>query len=271
MSLLGAGLALAGGLLGSKSGSGTQTAEKKMDPRLDRYVYGEDGQGGLMGTAYGLMQDQLKTGGLNDLQRQGLEMQRQYLMSPQYSQGYTNMANLGQSLMGGGVAGNPFTGGGVAGNPFAASSGSGASQGGFQYQGLTNAQLPTYNLQAPLRATPQPTTNTGTAGGWGGGGSEASVGGGSYNTGGFNETLHDVLNTPVGAAVAHQLSQLGLLGPMTQTDKAPVSDAVSVTPADIWGAYVDQAMGGGGGGGGWSDTNIGAGATSDSFGYGGNW
>lgn len=95
-----------GGLLGGDEQ--TQTQERKMDPRMDKYVYGANGDGGLLGTAYSLMQKQMKTGGLNPLQQAGMEMQRQFLMSPQYQQGYGNMMSLGQSLMGAGVAGNPF-------------------------------------------------------------------------------------------------------------------------------------------------------------------
>jgi hypothetical protein len=50
----------------------------------------------------------MATGGLNDLQRQGIDMQKNYLLNPAYAQGYTNMMNVGQGLLGGGVAGNPF-------------------------------------------------------------------------------------------------------------------------------------------------------------------
>jgi hypothetical protein len=138
---------LATGLLGANaSKKGTETTQQeKMDPRMDRYVYGPDGNSGLLNSAFGLMQDQMKTGGLNDMQRQGMDMQRQFLMSPQYQQGYGNMMGLGQGLMGGGIAGNPFTGGqrttmGQA-NP-------------FQYQNLSNAQLPDYSGAKPQMVQP---------------------------------------------------------------------------------------------------------------------
>lgn len=131
---------LFGGLLGGSSASKgeTATAERKMDPRMDRLVYGSDGQSGLLGGAFNLLQNQQAQGGLNDLQRQGMDMQRQFLMSPEYGQSYNQMRNMGQSLMGAGVAGNPFTGGAQIQAP--------ASQnlGGFQYSGLGNAQLPNY-------------------------------------------------------------------------------------------------------------------------------
>jgi len=104
--LLGAGLGLLGGIFG---GDEEQTQTRSMDPRMDKFVYGANGNGGLLGTAYNLMNQQLATGGLNDLQQRGLNMQAQYLQSPQYTNSYNNMASLGQQLMGSGIAGNPFT------------------------------------------------------------------------------------------------------------------------------------------------------------------
>jgi hypothetical protein len=173
---------LIGGLLGgssSKKGT-TTTSENKLDPRMDRYVYGADGQSGLLGSAFNLAQEQMKNGGLNDLQRQGLDMQRQYLMSPQYQQGFSGMMGLGQSLMGGGVAGNPFTkgqGGGVAGNPFAGSP--------FSYSGEQNATLPSYTSQPSLTAPPSPAPTTGLLGG---GGPREQGGQGGRTDGGYNST-----------------------------------------------------------------------------------
>lgn len=99
---------LVGGLLGGEEQTTTQ--QQRMDPRMDKYVYGDESKRGLLDMAYNVMQDQYKTGGLNPTQQAGLEMQRQFLMSPQYQQGFSNMLGMGQSLMGGGVAGNPFMG-----------------------------------------------------------------------------------------------------------------------------------------------------------------
>ena len=114
-SLIGAVAApLIGGLLGGSSGGNTSTQSQKMDPRLDKYVYGGDGNSGLLSDAQGIYKKQLSQGGLNPLQTAGLEMQRQQLMSPQYGQGYDAMRSLGMGLLGGGVAGNPFTGGATA-------------------------------------------------------------------------------------------------------------------------------------------------------------
>ena len=109
-SLLKYALPIAGAVLGGTSGGKdtTATTTKDMDPRLANYVYGADGTGGLLGSATKLFNDQMATGGLNDLQRQGIDMQKNYLLNPAYAQGYTNMMNVGQGLLGGGVAGNPF-------------------------------------------------------------------------------------------------------------------------------------------------------------------
>jgi hypothetical protein len=108
--LLKSALPIAGAVLGATSGGKdtTATTTKDMDPRLANYVYGPDGTGGLLGSATKLFNDQMATGGLNDLQRQGIDMQKNYLLNPAYAQGYTNMMNVGQGLLGGGVAGNPF-------------------------------------------------------------------------------------------------------------------------------------------------------------------
>lgn len=108
--LLKAALPIAGAVLGGTSGGKTTTATttKDMDPRLANYVYGPDGTGGLLGSATKLFNDQMATGGLNELQRQGIDMQKNYLLNPAYAQGYTNMMNVGQGLLSGGVAGNPF-------------------------------------------------------------------------------------------------------------------------------------------------------------------
>src|SRR5665648_26717 len=67
--------------------------------------------GGLLGDVNNLSKQQLGQGGLNPMQSAGLEMQRQTLIDPRYSQGYEQMRSMGSGLMGAGVAGNPFTSG----------------------------------------------------------------------------------------------------------------------------------------------------------------
>lgn len=102
---------LLGGIAGAKSAGAEQTASRefKMDPRMDRYVYG-DGYGdpnSLLGAA--LAQYKANPSGINPLMQQGLDIARGALTNPAYSQSFTNMRDLGNSLMAGGVAGNPFT------------------------------------------------------------------------------------------------------------------------------------------------------------------
>lgn len=103
----GAGLATTalGGLLGSKGEQAEGTKTSKLDPRMDPYVYGDNG---VLAQANKIMQNQLAQGGLNDLQRMGLQTQQNWLQSPEYSQGFTHLKNLGLDLLGRGVASNPF-------------------------------------------------------------------------------------------------------------------------------------------------------------------
>ena len=105
---LNAAVTLYGAKQGSKKSTDTQTATKELDPRIAQYVYGPNGQGGLLGSAQDVFKDQMAQGGLNPTQRQGLDMQRQVLMSPQYTQGFDAMRRNGMGLMSAGVAGNPF-------------------------------------------------------------------------------------------------------------------------------------------------------------------
>jgi hypothetical protein len=83
-SLLGPAAAAIGGIAGAQGQEG-QTSERKMDPRLDQYVYG---QNGLIPGVHGLLQRQ----------------------NPIALQTGDYMRNFGQGLLGRGVAANPFTG-----------------------------------------------------------------------------------------------------------------------------------------------------------------
>ena len=73
-----------GGLLGG-GGSENSQPQNQIDPRLAKYVYGENGKGGLLDNVMSQYQQQYAQGGLNDLQRAGLESQRQVYASPQYT------------------------------------------------------------------------------------------------------------------------------------------------------------------------------------------
>lgn len=108
-SLIGA----AGGLLANGSGlnSATQTSQNTIDPRLAKYLYGADGNGGLLGGVNQLYQQQMQTGGLNPLQQQGIASQQAVLQDPSYMQGFNQMRQAGGGLLGQPIAGNPFTSG----------------------------------------------------------------------------------------------------------------------------------------------------------------
>jgi hypothetical protein len=104
-SVLGLGATALGGLLGAKGQQGEQTSQNKIDPRLDPYIYGDQG---ILKQVNDLKNQQLAQGGLNDLQRQGMGMTQNFLLDPALSAGYTSMRNMGSGLLGRGVAGNPF-------------------------------------------------------------------------------------------------------------------------------------------------------------------
>ncbi len=85
---------------------------------MDPYVYGN---GGVLPSASSWYQS--NASGLNPQMLTGMNNQWSQLGAS--APGYQHMQNLGLSLMGGGVAGNPFTGGNMA-------SGGGASAGPYQ-------------------------------------------------------------------------------------------------------------------------------------------
>ena len=224
-----AAVSLAGGLLGSQSTDSSSSSTRSMDPRMDRYVYGADGQSGLLSDAFGLYSKQASQGGLNDLQRQGMGMQQQYLMSPQYQQGYANMASLGNALMSGGVAGNPFISGGSmggvsfgGGSPAAAYSQAPVIRGNqqqlpaFNYDwsqipGTGMAKLPDYKstpvLLSPANQQVVNQLNAGAANGGGGGGGNATGNGGGFSIGVGQMT--DAINSSALSAAQRALA-LGL-------------------------------------------------------------
>lgn len=98
---------IVGGLMGGQEQQ--QTTERKMDPRMDEFVYGN---GGLLSRARDLMTRQSQNGGMNPMQMAGMEAQRQFLTSPAYMAGPQAMMQRGAGLLGGSVAGNPFSMGG---------------------------------------------------------------------------------------------------------------------------------------------------------------
>jgi hypothetical protein len=84
-----AAITTVGGAMGSKGQQGSTSTQQVMDPRMAPYIFGQNGQPGLLS----MTQDQL-----------------QRSQSPERMQGWDNMMHRGQGLLNGSVAGNPFSG-----------------------------------------------------------------------------------------------------------------------------------------------------------------
>lgn len=102
------GAGLLGAVAGSKPVQQRESSTTQLDPAMRSMLYGNNG---LLPAVNQTFAQQVAQGGLNDVQRQGLLSQYNVLNSPQYAQGYQNMAGLAQGLLGRSVAGNPFMGG----------------------------------------------------------------------------------------------------------------------------------------------------------------
>lgn len=151
--------AAVGGLLGG-GGSSSSSTSNKIDDRLAPYVYGKDGKGGLLSDVQNLYRQQMGQGGLNEMQRAGMESQRQVYASPQFTQGYDAMRSMGMGLMGGGVAQNPFTsggmGGGMGGQQMAQQPQVVRPNTNMQYQPYTPQQTPSYQgMNTPIQSVQQ--------------------------------------------------------------------------------------------------------------------
>lgn len=221
--------AVAGGLLGGTGGGNEQTQTKSMDPRMDRYVYGEDGKGGLLGSAYDLMNRQLATGGLNPMQQQGLAMQAQFLQSPQYQRGYGNMMNMGQALMGAGVAGNPYTTG--------RRSVGGMTSSPAQYGG-SSTPLPLQRVQMTGPTEKQstaPAASYGGAGSGGGGYAGQARGGGYSSTPGGQGINSDVTSAALKAMAMGENPAVRALSPSLAALLGFGGSAVAGQQADAMG------------------------------------
>lgn len=138
--------AVAGATIGAVGAAASKpkssSTSNQIDSRLAPYVYGEDGKGGLLGDVAALYKEQAAQGGMNEMQRAGLESQRQVYASPQYTQGYDAMRSMGLGLLGGGVSQNPFTSGGQMGSM-------GGQMGGLLQRPMTNPSVvrPNTNMQ----------------------------------------------------------------------------------------------------------------------------
>lgn len=91
-----------GGAMGAKGNEASTSS--KLDPRV------QQGRDNLLGYTDNLLNQQMAQGGLNDWQRQGHQMQYNVMTDPRIMQGYTGMQNMGQGLLGRGVAKNPYGG-----------------------------------------------------------------------------------------------------------------------------------------------------------------
>ncbi|MGL4232947.1 MAG: hypothetical protein ACRCWJ_16395 [Casimicrobium sp.] len=110
-----------GGLFDKQPDTVQTTQKQELDPDMKRRLLGMMDRGEALYNK--------NPTGMNDMMRAGMEMQRQQLTDPQYAQGYQQQRGLAQSLMGGGLAGNPFMRGG-------GSSGMGGLFGGLGGGGL---------------------------------------------------------------------------------------------------------------------------------------
>lgn len=124
---------LIGGLLGSGGNSQTSSMQDKIDPRMDPYIYGD---GGILPAAAGWYNQ--NQSGLNPQMLTGLNNQWSQIGASK--SGYDTMQNLGLSMMGGGVAGNPFSNGTMANGGTMPSGGTGIPQG--IPQGIPATQQP---------------------------------------------------------------------------------------------------------------------------------
>lgn len=111
--------AVAGGVLGATQGGKDQTSTttQQIDPRMAQYIYGSGY--GDKSSMLGAAQDWWKNNqsGMNANMAQGLDTLKNLYTSPGYTQGYTQMRDVGQGLLGRPIAGNPFTQGGLLGAP----------------------------------------------------------------------------------------------------------------------------------------------------------
>lgn len=101
--LIGAALGALGGATGRAP---TTTDQKKIDPRMEPYIYGENGALERARRLY-----EANPTGINSTMRAGMDRQLALINDPATAQGFQNIANRGQGLLNRGVSANPFTAG----------------------------------------------------------------------------------------------------------------------------------------------------------------
>ena len=127
-----AGSAVQGLMGGSSQGggmAGDSTSTNQIDPRMAKYIYGDDTTKGILDIARGLYEK--NPDGMNEQMRQGLNNQWNTLNDPALKQGYQQMANTGMGLLSMPIAGNPFSNG-MGGRP----------------QAMQSQQMPQFNPSA---------------------------------------------------------------------------------------------------------------------------
>jgi hypothetical protein len=151
----GAAIAAGGAIISSSiqadaAGDAGSSSQNKIDPRIEKYIYGADGNGGLLGDANAWYQGN-KTG-LNDQMRQGLNQQWQTYNDPSVMAGYRQQQNLGSGLLGAPVMGNPFSDGRMS-LLGGSQGGGGSSLGGPPARQQFPSYQPAYGGQVPPPAT----------------------------------------------------------------------------------------------------------------------
>jgi hypothetical protein len=168
-----AGASLLGGVLGGQE----QTKEgPQLDARLAQYVYGKDGNSGLISDAANVYKNQMATGGLNGNQQAGLNYLQQFYTSPMLNNGYNSMAKMSTGLM----------------DKYAAKFGNDNFQ-AFKPNIQTQPIANTDPFQFAQQSTPSgsPVTPSGVPGGSGGGNKSPSGPGTTIGTGNMTNAIND--------------------------------------------------------------------------------
>ena len=85
------GASLLGGALGSQ---GSEQQGPQLDPRIGKLYFGDDGNGGLAADAGAIYRQQMAQGGLNNIQRAGLQQNLDLYQSPFVQQGFDGLTGI---------------------------------------------------------------------------------------------------------------------------------------------------------------------------------
>jgi len=222
---------IVGGLLGSGGSDSEQTTQNSIDPRMAQYIYGANGVLPMADKWYSQnssgMTPQMTTG-----------MNNQWSQLNKAAPGYSQMQNLGLSLMGAPIAGNPFTGSG------GQAPQQGGQQGAQQAHGGPFSMPTTQPYQAQQNSIKQQLAALGiTDSSFGGDvGQSASGGGlGLFGNGAtaYGSNIQGLMNGPLGVSIGRVAN---LFDP--RTNYAPVEDR-STYGGNDGGLSGDMGLGGG--------------------------